>query len=308
MNLIFSPKNKRVLFALLVLILVGSLFFLKNKSEYKNGPVQSTGLAYNNQTVGDLVNKDTDRDGILDWEEGLWRTDPTKVDTDNDGEPDSTEITKLKGIPASLNESISLQDEERLTETDKFSRELFTTVAALNQTGGMDQDTINKLSVALTSKIQDPRVGKIFSSKDIKVTGNDNADVQAYNNSLENLSKKYKVVFKYGYEGVSFSFGINVGQILEKYTSNGEDLSIMSELDPIIKETSLIVDEMANMIVPKKFANDHLGIINAFEALTENLSEIKLIEEDPILAFGAISNFEDFVDALQGNIDRLGLQ
>ena len=43
--------------------------------------VSKAGLTYNNATIGDLVNRDTDGDGMPDWEENLWGTDPTKKET-----------------------------------------------------------------------------------------------------------------------------------------------------------------------------------------------------------------------------------
>ena len=60
-----------------------ALFLLKTTSVFENketykGAGQKNGLTYGNITIKDLVNKDTDGDGILDWEEGLWGTDPTK--------------------------------------------------------------------------------------------------------------------------------------------------------------------------------------------------------------------------------------
>ena len=103
--------------------------------------------------IGDLVNKDTDRDGILDWEEPLWGLDPTKTET-TPGVPDSSVIKKLKVEQGfSSNTTEGGQDyTENLTETDKFSRELFSTIASLNQNGVMDRTTIDKISSSLNEK------------------------------------------------------------------------------------------------------------------------------------------------------------
>ena len=88
--------------ALIVLAIafIVALFFLKTTSVFKNTATyqksnQENGLTYGNLTIKDLVNKDTDRDGILDWEEGLWGTDPTKKETTL-GTPDKVAIENLK--------------------------------------------------------------------------------------------------------------------------------------------------------------------------------------------------------------------
>lgn len=88
---------------------------------------QKNGLVYQSTTIGELVNKDTDGDGIPDWEEKLWGTDPTKKET-TPGIPDGLAIQKLKAAQG-INETTS-SGPENLTHTDEFSRELFSTIAA----------------------------------------------------------------------------------------------------------------------------------------------------------------------------------
>ena len=86
----------------------------------------SGGLAYDTTILEDLMNKDTDGDGLLDWEEGLWGTSPDKKDTNDDGVPDNTEIAKLKTeLRQNTGGDVSvIQNEENLTQTDKFSRSI----------------------------------------------------------------------------------------------------------------------------------------------------------------------------------------
>jgi len=38
--------------------------------------------------------KDSDNDGLKDWEEALWKTDPQNPDTDGDGTPDGKEVAE----------------------------------------------------------------------------------------------------------------------------------------------------------------------------------------------------------------------
>ena len=62
---------------------------------------------------------DSDGDGLRDWEEVLWKTDPQKNDTDGDGTADNDEILakrdpktpgpgdEIQGIPAVAQENVS---------------------------------------------------------------------------------------------------------------------------------------------------------------------------------------------------------
>ncbi|MEX2052408.1 MAG: hypothetical protein WD991_01775, partial [Candidatus Paceibacterota bacterium] len=100
------------------------LFFLNNRDLFERKIKTDNGLTYQgNDILADLVGRDTDGDGISDWEESLWGTDPTKKDTDLNGVSDGDEIAELKrqaGMTGGENESQS-----DLSQTDKFSRELF---------------------------------------------------------------------------------------------------------------------------------------------------------------------------------------
>ena len=64
------------------------------------------------------LDKDTDGDGLKDWEELLWKTDPNKMDTDGDGTPDGEEINLGRNpLKAGPNDKIS--DKEDLVAQEK---------------------------------------------------------------------------------------------------------------------------------------------------------------------------------------------
>ena len=101
-------KNKRVVLVALAVVLLVLLFFIKTKSEWTNKEMAGSGLVSGDEILGDVLSKDTDKDGIWDWEEGLWGTDPTKKDTDSDGESDSSYIAKLKASRGVEKNSLSI--------------------------------------------------------------------------------------------------------------------------------------------------------------------------------------------------------
>ncbi len=299
-----KSNRKRLLWIISAVVFLVVIFFLKTKTQYKNTEndnaqgIQGTGLSYGNEKIVDLINRDTDKDGVLDWEESLWGTDPTKIDTNDDGVPDSAEVAKIKSERGENNPDLatgSSSDEENLTQTDKFARELFSTVTALSQGGEMDQATVDKLSSALAEQIQNSAPKKVFLLSEIKIGKNDSVQaVQSYNDAMESLYKKYPI------KG-------NVLDVLGKLTdANGEaDTSVLSELDPIIKQTSLFMNGMVKISVPSSLAQAHLDIINAFERIVENLNDIQLFDSDVIVALSAISQYKQNTDALSLAIDNL---
>lgn len=265
------------------------LFVIKNSGQYENQPSESSGgLVYEeNATLSDLVNSDSDDDGVLDWEEGLWGTDPLKKDSDDDGVPDSSEVSQTKA--ASARGTVSIEREpENLTETDKFSRELFSTVATLNQAGAMDPATVEQLGSSLAEHIQNSVPRKIFVATDIQTINDDApATIQNYSDTLDVIYKKYPI-----------NKGVNT--VLQEFLVDGEnvDVNALAELTPIINQLNKIVSETIKVKVPKSIAFLHLDFVNSLQRLSENLSDIRLYESDVIVTLSAISQYERNLDAL----------
>lgn len=277
----------------LFLLKTTSIFEKKEISQSVNqGPRLDVGM-----TVEDAVNKDTDGDGIPDWQENLYGLDPTKKET-TPGIPDSVAMDTLKAKEGSSTKTTNVNNQatENLTQTDKFSRELFATVAAASQNGAMDPATIEKLTASLADQIQNAPARKVFSLLDIK-TINDNS-VKAftnYNNALINIYKKYPPV------------SYVILDVLQKLMpdQNTVDTSVLVKLDPIIKQANNVIAAMTKTSVPQSISTLHLNVINAMERLAENLSDIKLYNSDTIMALGGISMYQKSSTQLESALNNL---
>ena len=273
------------------------LFLLKTPTSRDATDPESTnqGLSYSgNAAIGDLIAKDTDLDGVLDWEESLWGTDPTKKDTNDDGTADSVEIEKLKAAEGK-NEQASLQGDEKLTKTDEFSQELFATIVTLNQNGTIDKSTIDKLSTSLVDRIQNSPPEKIYTLSDIKIANEDSVRaVTNYNNAMGLIAKGYK-----GIDGVI--------EVLREFVSGGDnpDVGVLSKLDLIIDNINKTANDMLEISVPQKLAQYHLNVINVLKRIVENLNGIKLYENDPIVSIGAVSQYINNIPLLESTILQL---
>lgn len=253
-------------------------------------------MVYDNTTVGELVYRDTDGDGIPDWEENLWGTDPTKKET-TPGIPDSTAVNKLKiSQELSLEGDDALVGDENLTETDKFSRELFSTIASLSQTGTIDEEAAEKITASLAEKIKNPVQKKTYVLSDIKIIqDNSITAVKKYNDTLDNIIEK-----KYPIKG-------NVLEILTRFIvdENNVDASVLAELNPIIEQRNKITEAIVQTEVPETLSILHLGFINALQKYSETLQALTLFESDPIVTLGAISQFEETVSLMESAVNKL---
>jgi len=249
------------------------------------------------ETLVELVNKDTDGDGILDWEEKLWGTDPTKTET-TPGIPDEEAIAKIKAENDAKggNANDSTSTEENLTQTDKFSRELLSTLLTLSQNGTVDQTTIDSLGAALSEKIQNPVVRKVYSALGINVIQDDSDQaVIDYLKTFDDIHKKYP----------DLNYGVL--DVLQEFVVGDQDVNLdaLKKLDPIIEQNSKIIVALTKMNVPPSMANSHLEIINSLERLGENAEDIRVFDTDPIVSLGGITQYDKNTTLLESSLSNL---
>jgi hypothetical protein len=243
-------------------------------------------------TVGDLVNKDTDTDGILDWEESLWGTDPTLKET-TPGTPDATAIEKIKAQNKDESETANSQNPDdktpELTQTEKFARELFATTSALNQNGGIDSSTAEQIGAALADKIQNAVQRKIFSLADIKTTtDNSGESIRRYSTALNEIYTKY-------------SDTKDVLSILQEVMTdpNNPDAEALEQLNPIILQAGEVIEKLQKITVPQTLSFLHLDLLNSSELVLENVTDLKFFITDPLVAIAAVSQFSSSANALE---------
>jgi len=262
------------------------IFLLKNTSAFKNTVSfvqgKQEGLTYNTATVGDLVAKDSNGNGIPDWEEALYGLDPTKKET-VPGIPNSTTINKLKGeqelSASTINGSAS--NTENLTQTDKFSQQLFATVASLDQNGTINQAAADQIASSLTDQIKNYAPKKVFSLSDIKIDSSQN--IKNYSSTFLNIFGKNKMP-----DGT-------VTDVLQNFAGDETNIdeTALQGLDPFIGQTNKIIVALAQMKVPQSLASLHVDFLNGLERVSENLSDIRLYDTDPVVAMAGISQYEN---------------
>jgi len=102
---LFLPTSHTARFFLVVLvvmlvILIG-FFALRAKKPRQQFDTGNIALKLRQDQI-DRLNQDSDADGLKDWEEALYHTDPHNPDTDGDGTPDGEEV-KLGRDPTKPN-------------------------------------------------------------------------------------------------------------------------------------------------------------------------------------------------------------
>lgn len=112
-------KNHTGIVSALILgvAVISSAFLINNPVNFAEQAVASPSSALRTQ----IIEKDSDGDGLLDWEETLWGTDPFVIDTDGDGILDGEYVASRKKNKTP-EEIVKFED---LSYTSQFSRTFF---------------------------------------------------------------------------------------------------------------------------------------------------------------------------------------
>jgi len=96
---------------------ISSAFVLTRTQPLTDRAVASPSAALKSE----ILEKDSDGDGLLDWEESLWGTDPFLVDTDGDGILDGEFVASRKKDKSTS----QIVADENLNFSEQFSRDFF---------------------------------------------------------------------------------------------------------------------------------------------------------------------------------------
>lgn len=295
-----SKKFLRIAGALFAaLLLVGGAYLVANLDSISGTPARlSLGSDPEETLVRAVAAKDTDGDGLRDWEESLYGTSPTNPDTDGDGTSDAEEIAANRNPlvagpddkDSSFNAEVGAAGEssrfaDNLTET--VSRELASTYFNLRQEGGLESAQSQEAFIEdlITAATKRPTVvPHIFA--ELTLSGEDAADARAYGNGvMEIVGGRYAVTY------------VDAYQILSDALAKGEDAD-RQKLSALAKAYENAGRDLLVLPVPRSLGDTHLAITNDFLLIAATLPEMGEPLTDPIKAIAAFKNYQDVLGEL----------
>lgn len=309
MNFLSGKKLRIVFFGLILVLVISFLASQPNHLRYGYGDTllnSSSDRKAQVKALGSINKKDSDGDGLKDWEEELWRTDPNNPDTDGDGTKDGDEIDvgrnpNLSGPNDVLDTSILSADDKKssfdgdgkLTATEKFSQDIFGNYLLKRVSGeSLSEDDKNILVSSALQNISDLGDYEIkYTTSDINISA-DTSDIalKNYGNTLGNIIKKY-----------SFETKSSV-LILEDSLENNNPNEI-KKLDPVIDGYKNILNDFLEVSAPESATQEHLDTVNALALMTDVIESMRVFYEDPIRALAGLGQYqagsEMLLDAFQ---------
>lgn len=249
-------RNLLVCVAVVGLVLLGTRLIARGKEKRASVAAEQK-LAqerYNEGTlvaISDLAEKDTDSDGLPDWEEALWGTDPNNKDTDGNGISDKNEVDEKK---ASVEAASGVSgDTGDLTETEAFSRELFASIAALKESGNLNDQSIKDLASTISENAGEKQIiTASYTTADIKMTGDSTTEITNYRTTMTQTLAKYD------------NSGIGKELIaIDAALSSEADKDKLGELYAVAKAYRALAKDLTLVAVPQAAASMHLDLINS---------------------------------------------
>ncbi|TSC71748.1 MAG: hypothetical protein G01um101470_508 [Parcubacteria group bacterium Gr01-1014_70] len=300
--------NKVFVLVLVSAIVIGTgwFFVIKNNNAGKTTQKQSQ---YNqNKTAQEDLQKDSDGDGLKDWEEILWKTDPRNPDSDRDGLNDNEEaIAQLNSYPRpqelnKQNDTVA-DTNENLTQqvAENFGAAYLTRkLAAISNPGSLKTPSLEGLEALAFSDMKEAIEHTAVAEIPDKFTV---ADIQTYADTSSLAVRTY----------------INaVGEIIAKAPNTPQKSEveileevIMQENLTALKEIKLhsdnyryFAEKIKDIRVPNLFIDSHVVLMNTFWRLHVITNNMAAMDVDPLKSLASISQYDQ---EIKNSLEPLGI-
>ena len=299
----YLPSKKFLLIILSILFTLGIVyagFYLSTHQIFNKVAVE--GELETQQRVQEVtasLQKDSDDDGLKDWEEVLWRTDSNKADSDGDGRLDGEEVktnhdplnpAKNDLIISNKNTGSATSSTEKKGPSEELAIDLFSKYLYLRSgTDSLDDSTKAGLlqDIASSTAFNINLKFTTHTLKDIKIIPGQTtpAAVNVYLNDLKAILAKNDPHSKKGESEL----------VIFQKAVTASDATMLIKLDPIINYYLRSGKAFLTVAVPSSLAQEHLNLVNSFIQLGENISYMKQGFDQPILVLNDLKKYGDFV-------------
>ncbi len=280
----YLPSKKLSIFLLIFLVIFFSLFFF-NRNNYSNN--EATNIK--NISASTLVLNDQDMDGLYDWEESLWGTDPKQKDSDQNGINDKEE-TELKKNELGITTD---QESTSANQTDQLAKEIFSLAVSLNQNGLLTQEGVENLTKILGDQI--------LTTEEIENPESE-IQVQVIENSAENKEKYKAAVLKTIESAKNKGFG---GELTEFSKIIAEESDNTENLEKISQTYSDLADELIQIKVPEEISSIHKSLISELIRTSLSINLMSNYYSDPILSLRGIFLYKKYSDNVEKHLYSL---
>lgn len=259
-----------------------------------------------------IATRDTDGDGLPDWEEALYGTDSHITDTNQLGMTDGAAVAKGLIVPKAIADipvpttSPPTVDTDGLppppaegTLTAAFTNNFIGFyLAAVQANGGAELSDVEMQNIAnqtIQSLSSIATIAPDFKSlKDLKVSGSGTEALAAFAADAEQIFLKNKA-------------NATATQLTYlKYAIDNGDTNALTHISSIAKAYRDGAVGLSALSVPQELAAPTLALVNALMRISQITNDFTLINTDPLAAMLALEQYVDAVQSLGDAFASIG--
>lgn len=271
----YLPSNEFItrITILLVILVIATFaisifdYFKEKRGNKKTGLSSSLIKTDNGLTVSDVIIKDTNINGIPDWEESLWGLNPLK-----NGQSNKEFIEGKKKALNSQENKDNISGEVPENETDQLSREFFSSFMALRQSDTLNTNAIENLATTISQKVGDTDLPDTYLVNQIKTTSSNKANLIKYQSDLEKIFIKYE--------------NIELGDELSIMADAVEamDYVKLQELYAVSNTYRSLAKDILNVSTPTDIQSEHFQLVNSYDKLGISIEKMSEAIDNPVTA------------------------
>ena len=286
--------NKKIFFLLVFILLIFAGWFYFSGS--KNGQAKDVAEQEKSPLIAAVeqtsqLDKDSDGDGLKDWEELLWKTDQNKADTDGDGTSDGEEINLDRDpLKAGPNDKISdkedlvaqekaIADSKQNTMTTVYARRFMEAYLTLkNQKRELTDSDKDGLVKSLMDNIKsDIKIKDSYDISNIKIIGGQKANLEKYAREIKKILIDEKPIK----ENVVIVFNRLLKNLNDKKNAGTYESDAKKILDngEAYKQGAT---KLVSIEAPDILAEYHLALINNLNGMQEAVRAMSVVANDPM--------------------------
>ncbi len=236
-------------------------------------------------TIGDAIARDSNKNGISDWEEILWGLDP-----ETDG-PDNKKAIEKKKREAGVTVT---EDAENVTQTELFSRSLLSTILALQQSGSLTPEAVTNLAASMGDTVDAKHADvPVWTEADLHVAADGAAAKAAYKTALKAAIDRYS----------DAGMGTELSILAQGFADGGADA--LKGLRPIGSAYSRLAEEVIALPTPRSVAEPALAVANNTAIMGATLGQMSHFYDDALAGMVGLDDYLRANEATDEATDKL---
>jgi hypothetical protein len=285
----YLPSKKFLYRTVAIVILIALLFGIYKLSIFFINKFSKKGQSSLTISSDGNIQKDSNNNGIPDWEETLWGLDPTK-----DGQANKVTIEQRKAALAQNADTANSSDIKNTSSSaDLVSQEFFAAVMSLQASGNLNDQSLQAIADAVGQKVVAVPIKDSFKPVDVKTEEVTDKNVAIYFTAMKNIFVKYK--------------NKNIGDELT-FISQGiqnNNPNAMKVAAGVAASYRAFGNEVIKIAVPIVIAQNHLDLANNYVKVGESIDNMTKELTDPILSMQGLISYKKYNDLLVSEIKYL---